>query len=233
MQEYTKEDMQAAIRRLETEFEQKIAAGNIHLMVDVALVDVHMHGKRLPVGFDNLPFEVWLAALGNVLVCHGYSMESFIQKYNAVCGDLPKITTESWFREVNKEPSENRLSVQFGVHLEEVREMFPEISSGREGIDAKMALIDTLLKEVAHEFKTGGATLQIVNRKKFFDSLLDQRVTGTGTAQYAGFNLSEGMARVDLSNFTKFVDGTVLFKQGGKVDKGPCFTEPDLSGLEG
>lgn len=132
---------------------------------------------------------------------------------------------------MNKEPDANRLSVQFGVHLEEVREMFPEISSGNDGIDAKMALIDTLLKEVAHEFKTGGATLQIVNRKNFFDSILDQHVTGVGTAQYAGFNYAEGLARVDLSNFTKFVDGKVIYKAGGKVDKGPCFTKPDLTGL--
>ena len=47
-------------------------------------------------------------------------------------------------------------------------------------------------------------------------------------AYLAGFNLKEGVARVDVANFTKFVDGKSLYKEGGKIAKGPNFWNPEF-----
>ena len=167
-----------------------------------------------------LPKEAHLSAL--VLAAGERSID--LQEIAEVYG----LTTKAWFEVTDPQPTQFRLNAQFGNHLEEVREMFPEITSGNPEVDAKMQLIDTLLSEVASLFKSQQVNLKVLNNKKFFDSLLDQRVTLTGVAHLKGYAFDEGVARVDVANFTKFVDGVPQYKEGGKVAKGPYFVEPNI-----
>ena len=179
---------------------------------------------------ENVPFEVALANFVKEVVAIEGSVTQAVKGLNSYLSSIgkPQITTKSWFEVTDPQPSQFRLNAQFGSHLEEVREMFPEITSGNAEVDAKMQLIDTLLSEVANLLKTQQVSLKVLNNKKFFDSLLDQRVTGTGVAHLAGYDYEEGVARVDIANFTKFVDGVPQYKEGGKVAKGPYFVEPDI-----
>ena len=120
------------------------------------------------------------------------------------------------------------MTTQVGVHLEECGELLTEFSTGDEELDTKLLLARSLLEEIGTVLKSGRAHVKILNRKAFFDAVLDQRVTGEGVAYLAGFNLKEGVARVDVANFTKFVDGKPLYKEGGKIAKGPNFWNPEF-----
>ena len=42
-----------------------------------------------------------------------------------------------------------------------------------------------------------------------------------------GADVAESVARVDVANFTKFVEGKPVYKDGGKVGKGPNFWNPE------
>lgn len=173
-------------------------------------------------GFRDLPVEAFMYA-----IAEGAKLAGAEMNFESACKSLG-LTTEGWFAALSC--PEERLSVQFGVHLEEVAEMFPEITSGNVELDAKMALIGTLLNEVGAEFKAGKVKLKITNNAKFEDSLLDQLVTAKGTAVFAGYNVREGVARVDWANFTKFVNKVPVYKEGAKVAKvakGPYFWDPD------
>lgn len=179
---------------------------------------------------EDVPFEVALANFINEVIAIEGSVAQAVKGLNRYLSSIgkPQITTKDWFEVTDPQPTQYRLNSQFGAHLEEVREMFPEITSGNPEVDAKMQLIDTLLSEVASLFKSQQVDLKVLNNKKFFDSLLDQRVTLTGVAHLKGYDYDEGVARVDVANFTKFVDGVPQYKEGGKVAKGPYFVEPNI-----
>lgn len=179
---------------------------------------------------EDVPFEVALANFINEVIAIEGSVAQAVKGLNRYLSSIgkPQITTKDWFEVTDPQPTQYRLNSQFGAHLEEVREMFPEITSGNVEVDAKMQLIDTLMSEVANLFKSQQVDLKVLNNKKFFDSLLDQRVTLTGVAHLKGYAFDEGVARVDVANFTKFVDGVPQYKEGGKVAKGPYFVEPNI-----
>lgn len=179
---------------------------------------------------EDVPFEVALANFITEVITIEGSVAQAVKGLNRklVSEGKPQITTKDWFEVTDPQPTQYRLNSQFGAHLEEVREMFPEISSGNPEVDAKMQLIDTLLSEVANLFKSQQVDLKVLNNKKFFDSMLDQRVTLTGVAHLKGYDYDEGVARVDVANFTKFVDGVPQYKEGGKVAKGLYFVEPEI-----
>lgn len=199
-----------------------------HTVLESKLGERHFSATvNLPDFVRELPKEAHMSAfvLGAKASGIGVDIVGILNEFS--------MTTAEWFQVTDPAPTAQRLNAQFGVHVEECAEMFPEITSDNEELNAKMRLAKTLLDEIGAEFKTGRATLQVVNKGKFFDSLLDQRVTGTGVAHLCGFNIAEGVARVDFSNFTKFVDGVPVYKDGGKVAKGPYWTEADLTGLSG
>lgn len=135
------------------------------------------------------------------------------------------ITTPGWFDVTDPKPTQQRLNAQTGVHIEEVSEMFDNISSDNRHLNDKMLLANTLLKEIGEEFKSGRANLVITNVAKFHDSLDDQRVTVQGTGKLSLMNCAEVTARVDWSNHTKFINGEAIYKEGGKVAKGPYWEE--------
>ena len=87
------------------------------------------------------------------------------------------------------------------------------------------------LKRLATFLKQAGDTKQIEVKShvKLLDALCDQVVTATGVAHMHGYAFLPAMNEVNGSNFSKFVDGMPVFKEGGKIAKGPMFFEPDLT----
>lgn len=173
--------------------------------------------------------EAVLLGIAKKLLAGGGSFEKFVAEYEKLREEgAPSLTTSGWFSVVDKVPTPERLTTQVGVHLEECGELLTEFSTGDEELDTKLLLARSLLEEIGTVLKSGRANVKILNRKAFFDAVLDQRVTGEGVAYLAGFNLKEGVARVDVANFTKFVDGKPIYKEGGKIAKGPNFWNPEF-----
>ena len=83
------------------------------------------------------------------------------------------------------------------------------------------------LTKVADALKSARVEVGTKNEVAFNDSLLDQRVTGTGLLKMQGVDVAESVARVDVANFTKFDNGKPLYKEGGKIAKGPNFWNPE------
>ena len=82
------------------------------------------------------------------------------------------------------------------------------------------AVVDTLNKWIKiNSDSPRGSKLQLIDRK-------------SGVAHCVGLNISEGVRRVNISNWSKFdSDGQPLRHQNGKIAKGPDYKEPDLEGL--
>ena len=177
---------------------------------------------------ETLSFEAWLKQMAQVAHQHKFKFTELVEVVYSITG--VRISTDEWFTVVlaNDAPGTDRFPVQVGVHLEECGELLTEFSTGDEELDTKLLLARSLLEEIGTVLKSGRAHVKILNRKAFFDAVLDQRVTGEGVAYLAGFNLKEGVARVDVANFTKFVDGKPLYKEGGKIAKGPNFWNPEF-----
>lgn len=125
----------------------------------------------------------------------------------------------------------NRVNVQIGCHFEEVAEMLEELvgvdgdSRGRCG-DAYAAV-----KNLATGLKQGTMSVTVRNREDFLDAIADQIVTGTGAATMLKMDIVAGLARVNKSNWSKYVDGKPLFDENGKIKKGPNYVKADMKGL--
>lgn len=143
-----------------------------------------------------------------------------------VCNAL-ELTDENWFKAVNEGYPMDRTGAQFGCHLEEVAEMLEEVDTDDPDCRDKLLLAKTILEEVGKVFKAGKAKLYVKNHTKFCDSLVDQRVTAMGVGVCSGYNMKDKGLRVTYANFTKFVDSVPQYKDGGKVAKGPYFSDPD------
>lgn len=138
--------------------------------------------------------------------------------------------TFNWFTEAFPEPKSKNFHTQLGVHCEEFREMFLEVTPND---------IDTLLllekaKEAVHalanHLKASDKVVYIKeqNRVNFLDSLCDQYVTATGVAYLSKFNFIGATNEVNLSNWSKFVNGKAIFDQNLKIAKGPDYFKANL-----
>ncbi len=138
--------------------------------------------------------------------------------------------TKQWFDLAVPTPTDKNRMVQLGVHIEEVGEMFTALSA---------VPVADALAELGTVFKTGktpaGEDVLFehlsIDRKEMLDALCDQIVTAIGVAHMLGMNITEAMARVNDSNWSKFVDGKPVFDENGKIKKGPDYKKPDLEGL--
>jgi hypothetical protein len=138
--------------------------------------------------------------------------------------------TKQWFDLGVPTPSLDNQRVQLGCHLEEVKEMLDAITIT--GVDIEE--LKTALHTVATRLKTDKTIYVVLNdRKEFLDGLADQIVTGTGCAHMFGMDIVGAMDMVNLSNFSKFVDGKPIFNEHGKIAKGPNYFKPDLSQFVG
>ena len=173
-----------------------------------------------------LSFEAWLKQMAQVAHQHKFKFTELVEIVYSITGVL--MTTDKWFAIVleNDAPGTDRFPVQLGCHLEEIVEMLVELELEDELRQEVETAVASLTK-VADALKTAQAEVGTKNEAAFSDSILDQRVTGTGLLKMMGVDVAESVARVDVANFTKFVDGKPVYKEGGKVGKGPNFWNPE------
>lgn len=140
---------------------------------------------------------------------------------------------ELWHRRARHEPSERDFDVQLGCHLEEVVEMLDELifNHGAQ-LPGQLTLARTSLDSLSQGLKKGYLKASIKDRRAFLDSLADQIVTGVGVGHCAHMRTSDGLRRVNESNWSKFDDdGQPIRDANGKIAKGPSYKEPNLDGL--
>ena len=176
---------------------------------------------------ETLTFEAWLKTLAEVASKHKFKFSELVEIVHSITG--VRISTDEWFAVVlaNDAPGTDRFHVQLGCHLEEVAEMLQEIYVPAPELGQALAEARANLTVAANALKSGHERLVVSDPEAFEDSLLDQLVTGTGLLKMRGANVAESVARVDVANFTKFVDGKPVYKDGGKVAKGPNFWSPE------
>lgn len=134
-----------------------------------------------------------------------------------------------WHERAKPQPTDRDFDVQLGCHFEEIVEQLQVLDLGDHQdtlMRARSALgyLATCLKE-------GRARAYITDRKEFLDSCADQIVTSTGVAYRAQMKITEAVYRVNLSNWSKYVDGKPVFNEHGKIAKGPNYQPVDLTGL--
>lgn len=141
--------------------------------------------------------------------------------------------TVAWFDEARPNPTQADFFCQMGCHFEEVGEMIDALSH----INAHgHYLLDTArnaIGKLAAHLRDGdpdlcGIILHPADRTEFLDAICDQIVTATGTAQHAAMDVVGGLAEVNRSNYSKFVDGKPIFKPNGKIAKGENYSEASL-----
>lgn len=176
---------------------------------------------------ETLTFEAWLKTLAEVASKHQFKFTELAEIVYSITG--VRISTDEWFAVVlaNDAPGTDRFPVQLGCHLEEVVEMLNEVYVADSDVNSALEEACIELTKVAEALKSGQQEVAVDNPEAFEDSLLDQLVTGTGLLKMRGADVAESVARVDVANFTKFVDGKPVYKDGGKVGKGPNFWNPE------
>ena len=176
---------------------------------------------------ETLSFEAWLKQMAQVAHLHRFKFTNLVEVVYSITG--VRVSTDEWFAVVleNDAPGTDRFPVQLGCHLEEVVEMLVELEL-EDGLNQEVTNAVASLTKVADALKSAKVEVGTTNEAAFCDSLLDQRVTGTGLLKMLGVDVAEHVARVDVANFTKFVDGKPLYKDGGKIAKGPNFWNPEF-----
>ena len=176
---------------------------------------------------ETLTFEAWLKTLAEVASKHQFKFTELVEIVHSITG--VRISTDEWFAVVlaNDAPGTDRFPVQLGCHLEEVVEMLNEVYVADSDVNSALEEACIELTKAAEALKSGLQEVAVDSAEKFEDSLLDQLVTGTGLLKMRGADVAESIARVDVANFTKFVDGKPVYKEGGKVGKGPNFWNPE------
>lgn len=176
---------------------------------------------------ETLTFEAWLKTLAEVASKHKFKFTELAEIVYSITG--VRISTDEWFAVVlaNDAPGTDRFPVQLGCHLEEVVEMLNEVYVADSDVNSALEEACIELTKVAEALKSGQQEVSVDRAEAFEDSLLDQLVTGTGLLKMRGADVAESVARVDVANFTKFVEGKPVYKDGGKVGKGPNFWNPE------
>jgi hypothetical protein len=142
--------------------------------------------------------------------------------------------TADWLFACGKRPGNgDHLSVQAGVHLEEVCELIDEIMIvGSPADNEALATAATRIKGIAHRLKQGSTGIRIKDRVGFLDALCDGEVTANGVAFLAKMNKEEADRRVLFSNESKLnADGTPVILVGGKIGKSDRYVKPYLADL--
>ncbi len=143
------------------------------------------------------------------------------------------MTTDSikkWFETAVPEPTDKNRAVQIGCHFEEVHEMLEAIQPG--------SPLGKGVRDAANDLKIGPSSsseeaylrnvLDDVDRVELLDALCDQIVTAIGVAHMFGMDIQGGLAEVNRSNWSKFVEGKPVFDANGKIAKPTSYTEPVL-----
>lgn len=140
--------------------------------------------------------------------------------------------TKEWFNRAVKQPTIDNQRVQLGVHCEEFVEMLAAINIPT--VETQRVTALNALHELATILKTNKEIRVIVHdRQEFLDGLTDQVVTATGCGHMFGMDVPGALEEVNLSNFSKFVDGQPIFNENGKIAKGPAYFKPNLNPFVG
>lgn len=142
--------------------------------------------------------------------------------------------TADFLKAAQKQPgNDHHLSVQVGVHLEEIAEFLDEIAIvGSNADNDSLVGASTRIKGLAYRLKQGTTRVRLINRVRALDALCDAEVTGNGVAYLAGFRKEQADDRVLASNESKLnADGTAVILPGGKIGKGPGYKAPFLDDL--
>ncbi len=141
--------------------------------------------------------------------------------------------TLDWFKKAVPAPTARQFTVQAGVHLEEVIEMYETLDIEGINMPEEITVLTALdaMRELATSLKSGALRVNTIrNPDKFIDGLGDQQVTLTGLAYMADVPLDKVLAEeIEPSNASKFVNGEAIFNEHGKIKKGPSYKEPNLS----
>lgn len=140
-----------------------------------------------------------------------------------------------WFNRARPNPDAKAFNVQLGCHFEEVAEMIKEIFITDEAgmvFVGKNLVAYHAIHGLAERLKSASWMAEVTpeNRKDFLDSLADQIVTAVGVGNHAKMDVPEACARVDDSNWSKFVEGQPQFNEQGKIAKGKDYFKADLEG---
>ena len=141
----------------------------------------------------------------------------------------PLEETYRWFTKAVPTPTDKNIRVQLGVHLEEVGELLAEMHTNDH---TTMVLLETTRKnlhDLSKRLKETDPSVVFPDRRATLDAICDQLVTGTGFAYMLGMDPVGGLAEVNESNWSKFVDGEPQFDENKKIKKGPNYRKPDLS----
>lgn len=144
---------------------------------------------------------------------------------------VAKIT--EWHRRARPTPDDKAFNVQLGCHFEEIAEMVETLTFHVDGFAStpgEMTVLFAGLKLFADKLKSGETTATVNDREGFLDSLADQTVTALGAGHCAKMDIEEAVARVNDSNWSKFVGGRPVFDENGKIAKPPTYRKPDLTG---
>lgn len=135
---------------------------------------------------------------------------------------------EDWHREARPSPTVADFNVQLGCHFEEVCEMLESIHLN--GVKGDKTTHYREIKLLSESLKNGNIKVTLTDRKGFIDSVADQIVTGVGAAYCIGMDAPLASIRVNLSNWSKFVDGKAVKQPNGKIDKSQWYKPPNLTG---
>ena len=139
---------------------------------------------------------------------------------------------EMWHKRARPKPTFDQFNVQYGCHLEEVAEQLESLTGNDEYTHIALVKATAALHKLSLILKSGEGTVFIQDRNEFLDAAADQIVTGIGNTHCAHMKGPEAVRRVNGSNWSKFdEDGQPIFNEHGKIQKGPRYTPPDLTGL--
>lgn len=130
---------------------------------------------------------------------------------------------KTWFSKAVPNPTVKNKAVQLGVHFEEVAEMVASMGGGP---------LQDELQQGAYILKTispDDVNFDLIDRKELLDALCDQIVTAIGVAHMFNLDIVNGLAEVNRSNWSKFIDGEPVFDENGKIKKGEKYSPPDLT----
>ncbi len=90
------------------------------------------------------------------------------------------------------------------------------------------AQIQTQFNCIKEEFNELTKAYEEGDQLEQLDALCDIIVTCVGKAYLNGWDIVGAMQEVNRSNFSKFENGKPIFREDGKIMKGPDFTLPEL-----
>lgn len=141
----------------------------------------------------------------------------------------PLEETYRWFTKAVPTPTDKNIRVQLGVHLEEVGELLAEMHTNDHTTMVLLEVTRKNLHDLSKRLKETDPSVVFPDRRATLDAICDQLVTGTGFAYMLGMDPVGGLAEVNESNWSKFVDGEPQFDENKKIKKGPNYRKPDLS----